>query len=818
MERKLARLVRHAIVGLIVLSFPLAILIRVAMSQPGPPQRLDPGFHAGAQGLNASERAGREIWFKATAGNGRFHTYVFQQRLGVLIDWNRVLHSSSRGERFKTWGIINDPDCCTPGSPNCPLKSLDETYGFDYCPGDDDLLAHVGKAGYQDPACQFEDAPMNPKDPHGPKDQRQSACDLAFGTSTGALGFRKFPNPRFDADRWRALNGSMGSWDGVTRALKEEGPDSRANHLLDGSIEPPFLIGMSCGACHIAFNPLKPPSDPEHPAWESIDGLVGNQFSRASEIMASGMSPSSLEWQIFSHARPGTVDTSAVPNDQVSNPGTMNPLMNLERRPTFEELVTKWRATTSCPTGADERACWCEPGKEGKCWQKSQVTERVHHILKGGEDSIGALEAIQRVYFNIGSCSEQCWVNHVTDLRQADPKHRGFGQTPFDIGQCRRDCPNFRAIEDRLQNIADFLFSGRPTDLYRARGLDSQEELVSQLNREFGANAVEHGKAVFAATCASCHSSDPGPWDATTDFRAVVAGRPDLRRDFLSNEVPIPVTDIGTSRSRALHSNHLKGHVWEEYGSDTLRARPPLEGIQEPHDGGRGYYRPISLISVWAFAPFMHNNAIGPEVCGNPTDRAKELYRSPYVLPGTWTRMPNPPPCVPFDPSVEGRYRLFKASVEELLNPDTRIPKITLIDEPIVIDGPSFPGEDQGFELQIPAGIPASVVGNLRHKELVADLVLVKTNSQRVREKYQSRGSTEVDRITTTLQEILKQLTTGLVTSPDAVVSRIGREHLPFLQRMYSNSTVEIENEGHAFAGALSPADKKALMAFLATL
>ena len=35
-------------------------------------------------------------------------------------------------------------------------------------------------------------------------------------------------------------------------------------------------------------------------------------------------------------------------------------------------------------------------------------TEPVHHILKGGEDSIGALEAVQRVYFNIGSCSEQC--------------------------------------------------------------------------------------------------------------------------------------------------------------------------------------------------------------------------------------------------------------------------------------------------------------------------------------------------------------------------------------------------------------------------
>ena len=149
-------------------------------------------------------------------------------------------------------------------------------------------------------------------------------------------------------------------------------------------------------------------------------------------------------------------------------------------------------------------------------------------------------------------------------------------------------------------------------------------------------------------------------------------GRPDLRKDFLSNEKPIPVTEVGTSRSRALHSNHMKGHVWEEYGSETLRARPAVDGIEEPHDGGRGYYRPISLLSVWAFAPFMHNNAIGPEVCGKPTDPLRAVPQ-PVRAAGTWTRMPNPPPCVAFDPSVEGRYRLFKASMEELLNPDTRV-------------------------------------------------------------------------------------------------------------------------------------------------
>src|SRR5687767_4853303 len=115
------------------------------------------GYHARASGMTESEKAGREIWFKATAGNDRFHTYVFQQRIGVLIDWFRVLNSESRDERFQTWGLINDPSCCKPGTADCPAKSLEETYGFDWCPGDETLLKFVGKNGYRDPACDMKD-------------------------------------------------------------------------------------------------------------------------------------------------------------------------------------------------------------------------------------------------------------------------------------------------------------------------------------------------------------------------------------------------------------------------------------------------------------------------------------------------------------------------------------------------------------------------------------------------------------------------------------------------------------------------------------
>ena len=101
----------------------------------------------------------------------------------------------------------------------------------------------------------------------------------------------------------------------------------------------------------------------------------------------------------------------------------------------------------------------------------------------------------------------------------------------------------------------------------------TREALIAQLDREFGVNAVARGRAIFAATCAQCHSSQPGPWTEATDFHATVEGQPDLRLDFLSNERPIPVTQVGTSRSRALHSNHMKGHVWDEYGSETPQVR-----------------------------------------------------------------------------------------------------------------------------------------------------------------------------------------------------------------------------------------------------
>ena len=250
----------------------------------------------------------------------------------------------------------------------------------------------------------------------------------------------------------------------------------------DHSLEPPFRIGMACAHCHAAFNPLHPPANPAFPNWEDINSLVGNQYLQDGQIWGSGYRHDHISSQSLAMSRPGTVDTSAVPNDFSGNPGTQNTIVNLHRRPVSHvETVTAWKrvdgkTVAPCRSGENEKTCWCEPEKPSKCWRKSTVNTQVPHVLKGGEDSAGYGLAIQRVYFNIGSCSEQCWMNHLTNTLEFDGASRNYGQTPFDIGQCRRDCPNFRAIEDRVDAVARFFYSSRPTDM---KGC--------QIRRRFGA-------------------------------------------------------------------------------------------------------------------------------------------------------------------------------------------------------------------------------------------------------------------------------------------------------------------------------------------
>lgn len=837
-------------------------------------QRVDRQFEEGSQLPDdqlIKELAGREIWFKS-APNGHLHSYMFNQRMNAPIDWWKVLRTEDRDERFYLWGTINDPDCCTPGK-DCEQKNmkfqgravtLKDTYGFDYCPGDDELLGYVGRADRDyrkaDPAC---DHPVLAAADALDGGSRESRCELAFGTSTGVVGFRKYPNPRFNAAKWAKYNQielakKNKSWNGASW----EGVSER---LIDASIEPPYTIGIACASCHVAFDPSRPPKDPRHPEWRNLSGSVGNQYIQISHILGSGVPnagamDSSLEWQLFTHARPGVVDTSAIPHDYVGNPGTVNAIINFVQRPTFTDRVSRY-VSESCSDKGD-RDCQCITYKTGgsKCWKKRTEDMQVMHILKGGEDSVGADLAVQRVYVNIGMCAEQCWFNHLSDMRQTNPRERLYGQTPFDIYQCRRDCGAFRANEDRVGDILSYLLSRRPTDLKAALVNDGQvkgrsaaaqnSQFNTWLEERYGAGAVEQGRQIFAQNCASCHSSqnsasktDLTPTiDNVANFDFLAVKRLDsgelVRADWFGNDKSTAVTEIGTNSCRAHHSNHLDGHVWQDFASETYRQKPAVMTSTSgtPVGGGRGYYRNISLLNAWAYAPFLHNNAIGPEICGRPTkanggiDLSRELHRSTYE--GTQADPKAKYVCdYRFDPSISARLEIFEKSVDELLTPaNKRRAKIARADVPVRLPlgvrlSSLADGKAEKLYLEFPAGFPIFLIGNFDYKSFINDLRdgfgYIDDPAKWTEHWVQRKGETAGKEIATALLTTIKNFRAKPITAAKGVQGTIldnSNERLQIYMKYYSTCYAPNENSGHEFGTELSQDDKNALKAFLATL
>ncbi len=93
--------------------------------------------------------------------------------------------------------------------------------------------------------------------------------------------------------------------------------------------------------------------------------------------------------------------------------------------------------------------------------------------------------------------------------------------------------------------------------------------------------------------------------------------------NFLSTEIRVPVTLVGTNSGRAMATNGLGGNVWDNFSSLTYKELPavgqvgffnPISATDSSYaapGGGRGYYRPATHISLWATAPFLHNNSMG---------------------------------------------------------------------------------------------------------------------------------------------------------------------------------------------------------------
>jgi hypothetical protein len=286
-------------------------------------------------------------------------------------------------------------------------------------------------------------------------------------------------------------------------------------------------------------------------------------------------------------------------------------------------------------------------------------------ILKDGADSVGILGALNRVFINIGLFSEE-WVRHFKPLIGGKPT------TPIKIEDAEKNSSYWNATVNQTPDVAlFFLKTAKPDRLKDAPGGD---QYLTQDKEK-----LSRGKAVFARTCARCHSSKipEAPsnvntadwnryweWTKTDDFKqkmtALVMADDFLEDNYLSTERRIPVTLLQTNACSPLATNAIGGNIWDNFSSQTYKELPsvgkltvhhPIDGTPWEYTmpaGGRGYTRVPSLISLWSTAPFLLNNSVGK-------------------FNG--------------DPSVQGRMDAFNDAIQQMLWPEKRKKDVEVIKE-----------------------------------------------------------------------------------------------------------------------------------------
>jgi hypothetical protein len=475
-------------------------------------------------------------------------------------------------------------------------------------------------------------------------------------------------------------------------------------------------VGVACGFCHVGFNPINPPADPNRATWANLFPTIGNQYFEEGKLFSLNMTPSDFRWHVANQQPPGTSDTSRFATDHIDNPNAINTIFNLAFRPTSAEKM-----------------------RDGS-------TQQVNHILKDGADSVGIAGASLRVYLNIGMCGDYSVTLH-------DPIYGvKKSQEPFDMARARTDCEDWRNTEARMPAAAAYLKTLAPLHLADAPG-GSAHLTASQ-------DMLRQGKLAFADKCALCHTSKQPP-SGTADtarwYREAVLAADFLTDNFLSDDRRYPVTVIGTNLARAVGSNATRGHIWDQFSSETYKTLPAvgtIKGLYNPRDagrpiafdvpgGGRGYYRTASLTSLWATAPYLHNNSVGVFIK---------------------------------DPSVSARMAAFSDGMEKLLWPEKRLGvrsiPVTTTDSRVLISGTAR-------TIRIPMGTPVDYVARVDPTELARLVARLPV-----------------------LEVVLK------LTPDDVILSKLLTRNL---------APDFIADRGHTFGAELPDDDKRALIEFLKT-
>ena len=563
--------------------------------------------------LSVNEIMGRNTWNLWSAGNQRFWDYIARDT-GGLVDLLKMLDNRkySRDTRFKTLGLINEPGFRASSGPDQFGLCLDQ---------------------------QVEPEP-------------DGIDEKIYGKPSGVMGFRLFANPDFDENARK-------KWDG-NKFMND------ASYYRDKKLIRPYRVSVACGACHNSFNPVHPPIDPEHPRWQDLASVIGNQYIHEGKVFACNAEKGDFFYEELAAQPRGTSDTSRIATDHVNNPGAINAIFLLAERERICTIEKMAGGTLSLP-GEKESMC-------------------VPHILKDGADSIGIAGAAMRVYVNIGMFSEY-WLTLHNALIGLTPQH------PFQIPYAQRHSVYWQATEERVLHVAAFFRKLEPYHLSDAPGGSAY---ITQ-----DQNIMTRGKEVFADRCAACHSSkqpkglDPHSAEGKAWFRAEVMKSDFLDNNLLSNDRRYQNTEVRTNSARAFATNAKVGHVWDNFSSETYKKLEPIDPLQfyNPFNEGRpiefdpkqkntgpGYYRVPSLASVWSSAPLLHNNTLG-KFTG--------------------------------DPSVAGRMEAFNDAIEKLLWPEKRPGKSSIWRT----EAKSYLHLPIGITLgPIPKGTPINLIANLEPK------------------------------------------------------------------------------------------------------
>lgn len=536
---------------------------------------------------------------------------------------------------------------------------------------------------------------------------RDGLDPAVYGYPSGLFGLRLWLNPDFFADSSDAKR--------AREYWKERVEKTNGRYYTEGDIHSdpqlvrPFRVSMSCGFCHIGPHPLNPPENFEEPKYENLSGVIGGQYWDPQATFGNLLGRPQFLHHFLKSQAPGTVDTSLISTDHINNTNVINAVFDVPAR------IARARQK---PTEKQSETNRLLKSLEG---DGDSPDRHFPMVLFPGEDSVGVFGALARVPINIGVFSEQ-WARSDNPVIGFTPQHpfpvasARKNSVYWNVNEKYR--VGYMADFFLLGKDEKVAKSTAPMKLKHAgergrRALDADDPTDRVRGRE-----------VFLQHCAICHSSkqpdrfvlhfkreatngwakvevdekeidDQGnqiywlpseyaQWEefkkspAYAHYLAKLRALPDLQQpppdgsidaedpflenNFLSNELRVPVTLVGTYSGRAMATNAMRGQVWDNFSSDTFKSLPSVGNIRyfnifseadadafgtndvysdgrEAEGGGPGYFRPASLISLWATAPYFHNNTLG-------------LYTH--------------------DPRVEGRLQAFDDGIRKLLWNDKR--------------------------------------------------------------------------------------------------------------------------------------------------